>query len=645
MKTGMSSFDIAAMVAELQSLVGGRIDKSYQIDRNELLIRIRIPEKGRSDLVIANGKWIYLTSRSKQTPKTPTSFAMLLRKHLNNGTITKIEQYGFDRIVLIHIQKAESFQLIAELFGEGNVVLITEGKIIQPLIPKSWKQREVRAHREYEFPPSRKDLRTIDYYTFLEILSESKKDLVRTLALDINLGGIYSEEVCLLSGLSKNVKPSDLSNENKELIYNNIQTLLSQLKKTKGGIMVSENSSPIDIMPFPLKIQKDLNYEKFATLSESIDKYLESQAAKEPMDPEFESLKAKIQRQKDQQLKAIINLEKKAQEAKERAELIYANYNECNEILMALRSGHEKKNLDEVIAQLKENPQFSGIDLAKDEVRIICVDEEQNENELHFNFRKSLEENAGSYYDKAKKAKEKLEGAKDSLLQTEEKLSKIEVDREVKEKRKKRESKRFWFDRYRWFISSDGNIVVAGRDAKTNDKVVKKYLSDKDRYAHAEIHGAPSVVVKNKDGEIPERTLREACEFALAHSKAWNAKHGSGTAYWVNPDQVSKTPPAGEFIPRGAFVIRGRRNFIQNIELKMAIGSVNYEGAEKLMCAPESALESQSQSYIVFGPGDVKKSDFVKRICKVFDVEQEEVAGILPPGNIRILRTVGVTEE
>jgi predicted ribosome quality control (RQC) complex YloA/Tae2 family protein len=645
MKQGMSSFDIAAMVAELQSLVGGRIDKSYQIDRNELLIRIRIPEKGRSDLVIANGKWLYLTSRSKQTPKTPTSFAMLLRKYLNNGTITKIEQHGFDRIVIMHIQKAQSFQLIAELFGEGNVVLITEGKIIQPLIPKSWKQREVRAHREYEFPPSKQDLRTIDYYTFLEILSESKKDLVRTLALDINLGGIYSEEVCLLSGLSKNVKPSDLSNENKELIYNNIQTLLSQLKKTKGGIMVSENSSPIDIMPFPLKIQKDHNYEKFATLSESIDKYLESQAAKEPMDPEFESLKAKIQRQKDQQLKAITNLEKKAQEAKERAELIYANYNECNEILMALRSGHEKKNLDEVIAQFKENPQFSGIDLAKDEVRIICVDEEQNENELHFNFRKSLEENAGSYYDKAKKAKEKLEGAKESLLQTEDKLSKIEVDREVKEKRKKRESKRFWFDRYRWFISSDGNIVVAGRDAKTNDKVVKKYLSDKDRYAHAEIHGAPSVVVKNKDGEIPERTLKEACEFALAHSKAWNAKHGSGTAYWVNPDQVSKTPPAGEFIPRGAFIIRGRRNFIQNIELKMAIGSVNYEGAEKLMCAPESALESQSQSYIVFGPGDVKKSDFVKRICKVFDVEQEEVAGILPPGNIRILRTVGITEE
>ncbi len=100
MKEGMSSFDIAAMVKELQCLIEGRIDKAFQLTREKLLLRIRVPEKGRKDLVIVVGKWLYLATQPQETPKTPTSFAMLLRKYLGNGKITKIEQHGFDRIAV-----------------------------------------------------------------------------------------------------------------------------------------------------------------------------------------------------------------------------------------------------------------------------------------------------------------------------------------------------------------------------------------------------------------------------------------------------------------------------------------------------------------------------------------------------------------
>jgi predicted ribosome quality control (RQC) complex YloA/Tae2 family protein len=295
-------------------------------------------------------------------------------------------------------------------------------------------------------------------------------------------------------------------------------------------------------------------------------------------------------------------------------------------------------------SQLKEVTTFKSIDPKKSEVTLGLLPEEGNEIEVVLNFKKSVEANAGIYYDKVKKAKEKLEGARKSYEQTKGKLAKAEYESEKRKERQKKRTKNFWFEKYKWFISSDGNIVIAGRDAKTNDKVVKKYLSDKDRYAHAEIHGAPSVVVKHKDGEISERTLKEACEFAFVHSKAWNAKIASGSAYWVLPDQVSKTPPSGEFLARGAFMVRGRRNLVADIKIRLGVGIVEYEGVEKMMCAPVTAIETQSTNFVIIEPGDMKKSTFVRKLCTIFKVDQKDVERILPPGDVKIVRTVGIPE-
>ncbi len=644
MKEGMSSFDIAAMVNELQCLIGGRIDKAFQLQREKLLLRIRVPEEGRKDLVIVVGKWLYLASQSQETPKTPTSFAMLLRKHLSNGKITKIEQHGFDRIIIFHVEKAENFQLICEMFHEGNVVLIQEGKIIQPLIPKSWKRREIRAHREYKFPPARYNFKTLDMKGFEEILSSSKKDIVRTLALDVNLGGQYSEELCLLSGIDKQKKANELSKVEGKKIFESMKQLLLSLNEANEGFIIFENSIPKDITPFPLKTYESYEVEKFNILSKAIEKYLESQEKEKPLDIEYEAIRAKFQRQLAQQEKAIANLEKKAETFKNKAELLYVHYPECERILTMIKTGIKETDMIELIADLKKTKSFKKLEPEKSEVMLSLKDEKGTLTDIALNFKISVDENAGVYYDKSKKAREKLEGAKKSLEETKKHLTRIGIEKEEKKIKIGKETRQFWFEKYRWFISSDGNVVVAGKDAKTNDKVVKKYLTDKDRYAHAEIHGAPSVVIKNKQGEISNQTLKEACEFALAYSKAWNANIGAGTAYWVLPDQVSKTPPSGEFLPRGSFMIRGRKNFFINIELRLGIGKIEYEKTEKVMCGPVSAVESQSKSYVIFEPGDMKKNSFIRKICDILDVEHEEIQRILPPGDVKIVRTAGIPE-
>ncbi len=205
------------------------------------------------------------------------------------------------------------------------------------------------------------------------------------------------------------------------------------------------------------------------------------------------------------------------------------------------------------------------------------------------------------------------------------------------EKKEVKQRKKYWFEKYRWFISSDENLVIAGRDAKTNERVVKKHMKDEDIYAHAEIHGAPSVIVKrNGNDPIGEQTLKEACEFALCFSKAWPSKIGGGAAYWVKPHQVSKTPQAGEFLARGAFVIRGKRNYVR-AELKLAVGFVNYRDEKLLTCAPLSAMNRWCDEYYVIVPGDERKEVMAKKLSKEMGVEVDELVSALPSGGSTIV--------
>jgi len=114
--------------------------------------------------------------------------------------------------------------------------------------------------------------------------------------------------------------------------------------------------------------------------------------------------------------------------------------------------------------------------------------------------------------------------------------------------------KQMWFEKFTWFISSDGYLVLGGRDAQQNEMLYKRYLRKGDVYVHADLQGASSVIIKNNpktpDAPIPPSTLAQAGNLSVCCSSAWDSKAGMG-AWWVNADQVSKTAPAGEFLPTG----------------------------------------------------------------------------------------------
>jgi hypothetical protein len=113
-----------------------------------------------------------------------------------------------------------------------------------------------------------------------------------------------------------------------------------------------------------------------------------------------------------------------------------------------------------------------------------------------------------------------------------------------------------------------------------------------------------------------------------------------GSAFWVFPDQVSKTPQAGEFVPRGAFIVRGKRNYEYHLPMELAVGEITYENSRKIMCGPPESVSAISQKYMMIRPGRGKIGKKAAEIAKEFAVPEEEIARILPPGDIEIVKKV-----
>uniref|UniRef100_A0A7S1KQB1 NFACT RNA-binding domain-containing protein n=1 Tax=Percolomonas cosmopolitus TaxID=63605 RepID=A0A7S1KQB1_9EUKA len=191
---------------------------------------------------------------------------------------------------------------------------------------------------------------------------------------------------------------------------------------------------------------------------------------------------------------------------------------------------------------------------------------------------KSAYANVEDYFNKKKRAnykKEKTLSVQEKALKIAEEKSK---ERIMQAHRLKADvtkiRKTFWFEKFNWFITSENYLVVSGRDAQQNELIVRRHLRKGDIYVHADIHGAASCIVKNPNPSqpIPQLSIDEACNYCVCRSKAWDAKLGGTSAWWVYDDQVSKTAPTGEYLPTGSFMVRGKKNYVAHCPLIMGFG-------------------------------------------------------------------------
>ncbi|MFC1648485.1 NFACT RNA binding domain-containing protein [Nanoarchaeota archaeon] len=249
---------------------------------------------------------------------------------------------------------------------------------------------------------------------------------------------------------------------------------------------------------------------------------------------------------------------------------------------------------------------------------------------IALDIRKSLEQNAAHYFDKSKKAKKKMKGAQEAIEKTKAKMGKVELIKEEK-KELKQQKKLEWYEKYHWFVSSDGFLVIGGRDATTNEIIIKKHSQEHDKVFHTDMAGSPFVVVKSEGKEIPEQTLDEAAAFTLAYSRAWKQGMATAPVFYVNPDQVSKKAKSGEYLGKGSFMIYGETKYMDT-EMSFAVGIYN----GKAMGGPFSAIQKNCPEIIEIIQGRDKKSDAAKKIKYKLGGDLDEIISALPAGGVAL---------
>jgi predicted ribosome quality control (RQC) complex YloA/Tae2 family protein len=196
--------------------------------------------------------------------------------------------------------------------------------------------------------------------------------------------------------------------------------------------------------------------------------------------------------------------------------------------------------------------------------------------------------------------------------------------------------KQLWFENFNWFLSSDNFIVVSGKTAQQNEQIVKKYMDKYDIYVHSDTPGSGSCVIKNTDKlQVPLRTLEEAGQFVICHTKSW-VTNVPDKSWYVSADQVSKTTESGEYVTTGSFIIRGKKNYISANKMELGFGILFWDGNvlqrewkhcsdckfAVVTCAPyKSTLKYQYKRKAIPGTGKVGKG--VKNVLETFTKDKK----------------------
>ena len=652
----MSNVDIYTVSDELNNLLSGaRVDKSFQPTNDIVVMRFHVPGTGRVDLVMQCGSRIHTTQYPLENPTTPPSFPMLLRKRIKGAHVESITQHNFDRVIKIRVKKDKYYTIIVELFDKGNIILLDdENNIIQPLKRKQLSERDISSKREYVFPKER-GINPIEVTKeeLSELFKNADSDAVRTLAMN-GLGSLYAEEIIQRANntveIDKNTPTSQLSDKQIAEIHNSMQELFDNLKDGSIKPQIVKKDSKEDVVPLDLIKYDDFEKTFYNDFNEACDEFYSKKVnstIKNVKEAAWNKKVKKFEKRLNLQQETLDNFEKTIKESKHKGEVIYSNYptieNIINVVNNAWSNDYSFKEIGKILKKAKKDGMVEAqIYESIDKMGVLTLN--ISDTSFNINPKLTIPENAEIYYEKAKKAKRKTKGALIAIENTKKQLEDIKSKKDiamenvsVPKKRIKKNLK--WYEKHRWFISSDNTLVVGGRDANSNELIVKKYLDPNDIYLHADIHGASSVSIKLNGEELNENIIKESGEFAASFSSAWSMGFTTQDVYWVHPDQVTKTPESGEFLKKGSFVIRGHRNYIRSARVRLGIGIVDYKG-KRIMAGPVDALEAHCDNFVVLKPGFTKKEAIAKKILHKINEDDlitlDDIIRVLPSGKCDI---------
>ena len=602
----------------------------YGISKNSLLFKFRHPENPDVLLMLStSGIWV---TNVKIDQIEPNKLLRRLRSDLLRSKLKEIKQIGTERVVYLTFSNFEKeFVIVNELFADGNVILCnSDMKILALLYSVNVRHRQLRVGSPYVPPPQNN----------FDILKMTETDLgevrftstpvAKWIGRTLGLPRKYVEEITRLSNVESKKSGTEISNEEIKSLFDNATKVINNVVNGQHDPVISRDEE-INVHPIPLG---EKNLEKISSFMEGLDTAFTENIlnkGKTTQSSSFQKKISELETRLNEQTNAIKIVTDKSEKIAGVANSLFDYVSQGISSMSDSRiDGLLKTNNAEIIKE-------KGITHIKVEDAKIRVDLES-----------SLPTIASKLFNESKKQKSAIGAIQKLIKKTEKELEKtIEEGENAKlvvtysEVRKKN-----WFERYRWFFTSDGFLVVGGRDSSSNSAVIRKHLEKDDKVFHGEIYGSPFFLLKD-DGSSMSSSLNEVAHATVCFSRAWKESMYGTNAYWVNPDQVKKGAPSGQSMGKGSFIIEGQRNFVKISTLKMCVAIVEYEGTHLLTCGPP-ALKENCVSYVMIEPTGMEMVDVAKKIrfelismnetiAKSFSVD--DYVRVLPSGPSRIIES------
>jgi len=626
----LAGIELAYLVKEIETETEGYyVSNIWGINRNSVLFKLHHPKKPDIMLMVSTtGMWI--TSKKIDSIE-PNKLLRRLRSDLLRSKIEKIEQIGTERIAYLTFSNFDNrYVLIVEFFGEGNLLLCNYNKKILALLHSiDVKHRQLRVGADYNPPPTDGiDVINFKKDDFKKILS-STTTIGKTIGRGLGLPKKYVEEIIRLSAINRAKPSNELSNEEIESLFDIINTTISNVIKGNHDPTIINDGEISEI--FPIRFSDDnTNAKKVSSFNDGLDIIFSEQILQKGKSLYSDSAEKKIKELEntlDEQKKAISTVLEKSKQIADVANLFFTMQSEGKSDIKdprIVKILHDKNS-----EMIKEK----GVSILK-----------IGDAKIKINPDLSLPSIASKLFDESKKQKGAIKSIEKLIKKTEDKLEKTIQKGEIArgsigfaEVRKKS-----WFERYRWFYTSDGILAVGGRDSSSNSAIIRKYMEKDDKVFHAEIHGSPFFILKDKNETIMPLSIRETSHATVCFSRAWKEGMYGVNCYWVTPEQVKKAAPSGQTMGKGSFIIEGTRNYNKITTLKLGIGILQKEEDYLLVCGPPEPIKKTCVCYVVIEPGSIEIADMGKRIRANFvGVDEKFAKMFLVDDYVRVLPTGG----
>ncbi|MEM0341836.1 MAG: ribosome rescue protein RqcH [Desulfurococcus sp.] len=616
LKKAMDILDIHSWVNKYSSVVTGcLIDNAYHY-KSYWILKLRCRE-GVYIIKIEPGVRMHL-SRSHPEEKDIDGFTRFLRSRIRDSRITSIKQPWWERIILFETSiHDKTLKHYVELLPRVQWIITDQSnKIVYASRFMEYRDRSIKPSEAYS-PPPLKSPPPSDKYALLNVV-KGGRDLVRTIISAWGIPGHIAEEAIHRAGLYgvKNKGVLEIPYQDLEKLVDEYRRIVNEASNGKGYLVYGdENKLEIytsyeprlfsEVYDKTVKPLDDINTAIDVYFTE-YEAYLDYQARMEEITEKLREIEARIKRQEE----IIAEYNNEIENIESILQTIYSNYHVVEEILECARETREKKGWEHIVEECN-----GVIEVRKDKGVIVV---KLSEKTLELSIREDLSRQVIELERKRGELVRKTESAKKVLEEMHHQLNTISISMNTEEKTIRKPSPTFWYERFHWLFTRNGFLAIGGRDQSQNELVVRKYLGENDVFIHADIHGGSAVVLKSGGAHSLEDVV-DASYLAACYSKAWKAGFSYIEVYWVPGRQVSKTPPPGEYLPRGAFMVYGSKNYLQ-VPLRLGIGVREYIDDIygeylKIVVGPQELVRSQAMAYVVITPGDKKPHDISKEIA------------------------------